>query len=108
MKYAVHLTEEALDMLVEIQDRRVRQKIRDRIEKLEEDPDKQGKTLWDDLAGYRSVRAVGQRYRIVYEVKEDTVKVIVIGVGIRKDGDKNDIYAKLTGRSIKKPDPEKG
>jgi mRNA interferase RelE/StbE len=104
MKYAVSLAEEALAMLIEIQDRRVRRKIYDRIEKLEEDPDKQGKVLWDDLAGYRSVRAVGQRYRIVYEIEADTVKVIVIGVGIRKAGDKNDIYTRLTGLSIKKPD----
>jgi mRNA interferase RelE/StbE len=41
------------------------------------------------------VRAVGQRYRIVYQVIEQTVVVLVVGVGRRKDGDKKDIYTQL-------------
>ena len=45
-----------------------------------------------DLAGYRSVRAVGQRYRIIFELESDRREVWVITLGIRKDGDKNDVY----------------
>jgi len=46
----------------------------------------------DDLKKYRSLRAAGQRYRILYQVKNKEVLVIVVAVGIRKEGDKNDLY----------------
>jgi mRNA interferase RelE/StbE len=39
------------------------------------------------------VRTAGQRYRILYRVEAKTVIVLVVAVGIRKDGDKKDIYA---------------
>jgi mRNA interferase RelE/StbE len=42
---------------------------------------------------------VGQRYRIVYEIEEETIVVLVIGVGRRKDGDKRDIY-RLLGKLL--------
>ena len=80
-------------MLCEISDRRVREKIRDRIDDLEEEPEKQGKPLTGDLTGYRSLRAVGQRYRIIYQVERNKVLVFVIALGIRKEGSKADIYA---------------
>jgi len=79
-------------MLGEISDRRVREKIRDRIDDLEEEPEKQGKPLTGDLTGYRSLRAVGQRYRIIYQVERNKVLVFVIALGIRKEGSKADIY----------------
>ena len=59
---------------------------------LKSEPEKQGKPLVDKLQGYFRVRAVGQRYRIVYRVVEDRVMVLVVGVGRRKDGDKRDVY----------------
>jgi mRNA interferase RelE/StbE len=98
MTYVVELTEEALAMLGEIRDRRVRGKVFDRIKELAEEPEKQGKPLVDDLAGFRSVRAAGQRYRIVYEVRNHVVKVLVVGVGIRKDGHRSDVYARMSRR----------
>ena len=102
MSYAVELTEEALAMLGEITDRRVRGKVFKRIEELAEEPEKQGKPLVDDLSGFRSVRAVGQRYRIVYQIRGDVVKVIVVGVGIRKEGHRTDVYARVSKLSPKK------
>ncbi|GAX39310.1 hypothetical protein NIES4075_02620 [Tolypothrix sp. NIES-4075] len=66
-----------------------------RIDKLKTDPEKQGKPLVDKLKGYRSLRAVGQRYRIIYKVELDKVVVLVVGVGLRKQGDKEDIYAQI-------------
>jgi len=42
--------------------------------------------------GFRSVRAVGQRYRIVYRVERREVVVVIVAVGRRKARDKNDIY----------------
>jgi mRNA interferase RelE/StbE len=98
VSYIVELTEEALAMLGEIQDRRVRAKLFERIQKLADEPEKQGKALVDALAGFRSVRAIGQRYRIVYVIEGERVKVIVVGVGIRKGGSKADVYARMTKR----------
>jgi len=96
LHHTVELTEEALEMLREIEDRRVRGKLFERIQKLAEEPEKQGKPLVDELVGFRSVRAVGQRYRIVYEINEGLVKVLVVGVGIRKEGHRIDVYARMT------------
>ena len=79
-------------MLKAISDRRIRRKIRDRINDLVKDPEKQGKPLTRDLSGYRSLRAVGQRYRIIYRVEEEKVLVFVVALGIRKEGSKRDIY----------------
>ena len=64
-----------------------------RIEKLKDEPERQGKALSEELSGYRSIRAVGQRYRIVYKIEQDQVLVVIVGVGRRKEGDKRDIYA---------------
>ncbi|TKS62361.1 MAG: plasmid stabilization system [Nitrospira sp.] len=79
-------------MLEAIQDRRVRDKIRDRIDGLAEEPEKQGKPLTGELTGYRSLRVVGQRYRIVYRIEEGKVLVLVMALGIRKEGSGKDIY----------------
>ena len=69
-------------MLEAIADRRVREKLARTIDSLESDPELRGKPLGDDLAGYRSVRAVGQRYRIIYRVERSTVVVMVVAAGI--------------------------
>ncbi len=66
-----------------------------RIEKLTTEPEKQGKALSGKLKGYRSVRALGQRYRIVYRVEQSTITVLIFGAGIRKEEAKRDIYAIL-------------
>lgn len=93
MSYRIIVTPVAVKMLRDISDRRVREKIKETIDRLSEEPEKQGKPLVDDLAGFRSVRAVGQRYRIIYKVENDKVLVIVVALGIRKEGSKKDIYA---------------
>jgi mRNA interferase RelE/StbE len=80
-------------MLSGITDRRVQGKICERIEGLARDPEKQGKPLVGELNGYRSIRAVGQRYRIIYRVEKDRVLVLVVALGIRKEGSKKDIYS---------------
>lgn len=80
-------------MLQGITDRRVREKMCACIDGLTEDPEKQGKALIGELSGYRSIRAVGQRYRIIYRVEGSMVLVIVVAIGIRKEGARNDIYS---------------
>jgi mRNA interferase RelE/StbE len=94
-EYDIQLTPLALEMLAEVKDRREQQKLRDRIDQLKIEPEKQGKALVDNLSGFRSIRAVGQRYRIIYKVEQERVMVVVVGLGRRKDGDKKDIYSIL-------------
>jgi mRNA interferase RelE/StbE len=65
--FKVVISPTALEILENIQDKRVRRKLAERIESLCVDPEKQGKALSGDLAGLLSVLAVGQRYRIIYQ-----------------------------------------
>lgn len=92
-RWVVGITQLAEEQITAISDQRVQKVIRQRIDRLEYEPDIQGKPMRDDLVGFRSVRAVGQRYRILYQLKEQQVFVMVVAVGIRKEGDKKDIYA---------------
>ena len=92
VEYQVILTAQAQQLFTKIKDRREQELLLARIEKLKHDPDKQGKALSDDLSGYRSVRAVGQRYRIIYRIEPAQIVVLVVGIGRRKDGDKRDVY----------------
>ena len=93
MTYRIVLTPTALRLLARIQDRRIQSTIRDRIDGLAHDPEQQGKPLGAELAGLRSIWVAGQRYRILYCVERRQVLVIVVAVGLRKEGDKKDVYA---------------
>ncbi len=92
MSRRIAITPTAMAMLSGISDRRIREKIVSVIDRLAEEPEKQGKLMVGELAGFRSIRAVGQRYRIVYAVKGTEIVVIVVAVGIRRDGARDDIY----------------
>jgi len=92
MTYKIIIAPTALKMLKGIADRRVRDLIIKRIDGLTEEPELQGKPLIAELAGYRSLRAAGQRYRIVYRVVNDKIMVHIVAVGIRKEGSGTDIY----------------
>ncbi len=59
----------------------------------------QGKALTGALSGFRSLRAVGQRYRIIYRVVSGEVQVYVVAVGLRQEGSKRDVY-RLFGRLV--------
>ncbi len=93
MNWTIEVAKRAKEQLIAIKDNRILQSISQRIDKLQFEPDKQGKRLSDELTGYYSVRAVGQRYRIIYKIEEEQVLVLVVLVGIRKEGDKKDAYA---------------
>ena len=88
--YKVKLTIIAVENIKKL-DSRTQNQIINKIESLKEDP-LLGKPLKGPLKEFRSVRAVGQRYRIIYKVLDKEIVVIIIAVGIRKDGDKKDIY----------------
>lgn len=91
--WQVRLTVPALKQLAAIKDTRIKESIGKRISALASEPEKQGKAMTDELAGYRSIRAVAQRYRIIYKLEAEQVVVFVVGLGIRKEGDKSDVYA---------------
>lgn len=90
--YTILIVPSARRMLEAIKDRRLRTLISERIDGLKIDPHSQGKPLWGDLAGFRAVRAAGQRYRVIYRVQTKAVVVSVVAVGLRKGGSKADIY----------------
>lgn len=92
MEYQIEITPLALELLSQVKDKREQQGLRQRIEQLTFEPDKQGKALSGVLKGYRSIRALGQRYRIVYRVDREKIIVVIVGAGIRKEGDRKDIY----------------
>lgn len=92
MTYKILIAPTALKMLKAIPDRRIRDLIIKRIDELKELPEKQGKPLVGELSGYRSQRAAGQRYRIVYRVVNDKVIIYIVAIGIRKEGSSTDIY----------------
>ena len=93
MTWRISITPVAMRMLADISDRRIRDKIVTVIDRLAEEPEKQGKPLLGELSGLRSARAVGQRYRVLYAIKGQEVVVVVVAIGIRRDGAKDDIYA---------------
>jgi mRNA interferase RelE/StbE len=90
--YAIQWTETALKLVEAIPDQRVRRLISQRTDQLAKSPEQQGKPLIGELAGFRSVRTGGQRYRIVYRVERREVVVVIVAVGRRRSGDKADIY----------------
>ena len=92
MEYQIEITPLAIELLSKVKDKREQQGLRKRIEQLKSEPDKQGKALSGVLKSYRSIRALGQRYRIVYRVDKQKIIVVIVGAGIRKEGDKKDIY----------------
>ena len=104
MNYTVRFTPLAAQMLERITDQRDQKAVLARIRKLQDETEKQGKALLGEFAGLRSVRAAGQRYRIVYRIQRDDVVVFVLGVGIRQQGSRRDIYQQLA-KVLKKGRP---
>jgi mRNA interferase RelE/StbE len=106
VKFTIVISELAQATLNSVTDRGERANVIEKIDGLAEDPEKQGKSLVAELAGFRSVRAAGQLYRIVYQVKEQQVTVHVVAVGQRQAGSKRDIYKlarKLLDQRLVKP-----
>ena len=91
MKYRILITDTCLRLIGKIPDKKIHRSILDRIQKLSDEPEKQGKKLVKDLSGFLSVHAAG-RYRIIYKIDKRTVIIYVLAAGIRKEGDKKDIY----------------
>jgi len=89
-------------MIERVTDRRVRKGLLDRADTLVAEPGRKGKALVGELAGYRSIRAVGQRYRIVYRVDEPSAVVHIVAAALRRQGNRRDVYELLT-RALGRP-----
>jgi len=94
MAYSIEIMPTALESLRQITDRRTRDAILRRIDSLVEEPEQQGKPLGRDLAPLLSIRAAGQRYRVIYRVDRLRQKLVLVYlVGIRREGSRDDVYA---------------
>jgi mRNA interferase RelE/StbE len=95
---AVKWNPTALAALRRIGSRTVQQKIIAKVDDLAAsgDPKGLGKPLQDELRGM--FRISFGRYRIIYQIKSNgqIITVIVVMVGIRKHGDKIDVYELAT------------
>src|SRR5258708_12745672 len=92
MKWKILFTVPAQSHLQSIKDSRIRAQISKRIDALADDPEKQGKPLGDELFDLRSVRAVKERYRIIYRVKKEKIIVLIVPIAIPKKAHKNNVY----------------
>ncbi|HXH84255.1 MAG TPA: type II toxin-antitoxin system RelE/ParE family toxin [Candidatus Tectomicrobia bacterium] len=90
--FTITWTETALKLVEAIADQRVGRLITQRAEQLARSPEQQGRPLIGELAGFRSVRAVGRRCRIVYPGEQRQITVLIVAVGRRRSGDRADIY----------------
>ena len=99
MKYKILITDICITLIGKIPDKKIQRTILNRIEKLSAEPDKQGKVLVKELSGFRSIHTAG-RYRIIYKVEKQTVIVYILAAGVRKQGDKKDIY-QITKKLLK-------
>ncbi|MBI2345706.1 MAG: type II toxin-antitoxin system RelE/ParE family toxin [Deltaproteobacteria bacterium] len=92
--YRVVLTDEAAALLETIayRDRRIAGKLADSMEDLSTVPQLKGRCLRGEFAGCLSRHCLGNRFRIVYTIHEPARTVEVISLGIRKAGDRKDVY----------------
>lgn len=89
--YKIKLSQNAAANLKKI-DNKTRTQIINKISLLKENPLLLGKPLTGPLKQFRALKAAGQCYRVIYQVMEYEIIVLVVAVGIRKSGDKKDIY----------------
>ena len=89
--YKIKLTQLASENIIKL-DIHSRNQVLNKIESLRDEPLLLGKQLKGSLKEFRSIRAAGQRYRIIYKVQKTDIIIIILAVGIRKEGDKKDIY----------------
>jgi mRNA interferase RelE/StbE len=97
--WRVFVASTARHMLDQIADRRLQQTIVRRLRKQADEPEQQGKPLVAELSGYESIHAAG-RYRIIYRFNTPDRTIQVVAIGIRREGDKHDVYA-LTKKLVR-------
>lgn len=89
--------------LEQIRELGIKEQTKDKIRDAMADVEQAGKQLVGPLFPYR--RLTMGRYRIVYRIRRETEppQAHFLYAGIRKDGDKKDVYARLT-KALRKGD----
>ncbi|HEU5369883.1 MAG TPA: type II toxin-antitoxin system RelE/ParE family toxin [Ktedonobacterales bacterium] len=90
--WTIRLLTPATEALSKIKDRRIQAQLQQAFQRLRQNPEQIGKPLSGELAGYRSLRAVSQEFRIIYRVNHDEIEVLIVAIGRRKEGDRDDVY----------------
>ncbi len=90
--YRIAITPEGHRALRALKDRKVRGEVAKAIDQLACSPRTLGKALEQELEGYRSMKAVRNRIRVLYRIDPLREVVTVIWVGERKPGREDDVY----------------
>ena len=93
MAWEVIISAVAEKQLVAITDKRVQRGLIRAIDSLEDDPLTREKPLSGWLAGCFSIRAEAERYRIIFKGDRQAGRVFVLTIGLRKQGERADVYA---------------
>lgn len=99
-EYHVVITAEAAEMIALIRDIRIQGQAVAKLRGLAAFPESQGRALIGELAGLRRITVAG-RYRAVYRVSRMSREVHVLAVGVRREGDRDDIY-RLAARMMRR------
>lgn len=98
MNCRIVITQEAEKNLTALRNPVILEQVTNRIDVLKNNPET-GKPLRGILAGYRSLSAARNRYRIIYRYIKEESLVVIIAIGLRKGKDFADVYKALQ-RSI--------
>ena len=71
-------------------DQRTRKAVIRKIAGLRDNPE-QGKPLLGELKGLRSLTAL-RRWRIIYTIQHHKIRVLVLAMGMRRQGSPDDVY----------------
>ena len=81
----------SVDFLNKIGNKKIQKTLIDESKTLINHPER-GKPLLAELKNFRSLRVYGGRYRLIYKIMNEEKEIHIYVVGIRKEGDKNDVY----------------
>ena len=85
-------TMKSVELLNEIGNKKIQKSIISESKSLIKNPGR-GKPLLAELKTFRSISVYGGRYRVIYKINDEEKEIHVYVVGIRKEGDKNDVYS---------------
>ena len=89
--YRFFWTSEARDCLHKIRKGTIQKQIVSDAEKLESEPNR-GHDLVDELEGLRSLHTAQDKFRLIYKIDQESLRIIVLLVGPRRAGRSEDIY----------------
>ena len=96
MPYQIKFTTVADADLAAIKDRRIIKSVISKIEGLGENPEL-GKPLRRELKGFRSLTVLG-RWRVIYKIQHNIITVLILVIGMRRQGSPDDVYEMATKR----------